>query len=100
MAEYTTFTLEDKISMLNQLERRRMLGAVKSQGSGDRVATEFTADTAHLLNEIQKLQDSIWEDPHFDNSNPLYAALAANRRPGITRVNFGGAYGRGIGREC
>lgn len=93
MADYITFTLSDKIDMLGQLERRRMLGAVKSQGSGDRVATEFTGTTEHLLNEIEKLKDAIRCDPGFNNTNPLWAALMADRRRQITRVSFGGAYG-------
>lgn len=90
--DYVTFTLADKISMLNQLERRRMLGAVKSQGSGDRVATEFTASTADMLNEIEKLKESIRRDPDFDNSNSLWEALMRDRPQGITRGFFGGAY--------
>lgn len=85
---FTTFSLADKISLLQQLEKRSVLGAVKSQGSGERVATEFTADTAHLMNQIEQLKDAIRADPGFDNNNPLWDALTRDRRHSITRTRF------------
>lgn len=91
--DYVTFSLADKISLLGQLEQRRMLGSVKSQGSGDRVATEFTGDTPHLLNEIEKIKESIRRDPSFNNTNPLWNALMCDRPRGITKTDFGGGAG-------
>ena len=81
---YESFSLGDKISLWKQLEQRRALGSVKSQGSGERVATEFTGDTPHLLNEIQLLMDSIRNDPDFDDQNQYYDAIMGARRPGQT----------------
>lgn len=96
--DYVTFSLADKIDLLGQLERRRMLGSIKSQGSGDRVATEFTGDTSHLLNEIEKLKESIRRDPGFKNNNPLWCALMDDRPQAITRGDFGGGFTFGHGR--
>jgi hypothetical protein len=94
MADFVTLTLADKISLLTQLEQRQVLGSMKSQGSGERVTTEFTGDTAHLLNQISKLQEAIRRDPGFKDDNLLWPALmGANRPKAITRVSFGGAYG-------
>ncbi len=97
MADYVTFSLADKIDLLGQLERRRMLGSVKSQGSGDRVATEFTGDTPHLLNEIEKLKESIRRDPGFKNDNPLWSALMQDLPKAVTRCDFGGGFTWGHG---
>lgn len=82
---YESFTLADKISLWQQLERRRPLGAVKSQGSGDRVATEFTNTSADLRQEIALLVDSIAHDPGFDDSNQYYDAIMGAQRPGQTK---------------
>ena len=98
MSDFITLSLEDKISLLTQLEKRRVLGAVQEQGSGDRVSTKFSADTAHLLNEIEKLKEAIRRDPGFKCDNPLWPALMQDRPRGITPVSFGGAYG-GWGRD-
>jgi hypothetical protein len=93
MADFVTLSLSDKISLLAQLERRQVLGSMKSQGSGERVATEFTGDTAHLLNQISKLQEAIRRDPDFNNQNPLWEALMRDRPQAQTRVSFGGSQG-------
>ena len=67
-------------------------GARMGEAGRVRVATEFTGDTPHLLNEIEKLKESIRRDPGFNNSNPLWCALMQDRPQAITRGNFGGAY--------
>ena len=99
MADFVTLSLADKISLLTQLEQRQVLGSVKSQGSGDRVATEFTGDTAHLMNQIEKLKESIRRDPNFKSDHPLYCALMKNRPQGITRADFGGGQNWGWGHN-
>ena len=99
MSDFITFSLADKISLLTQLEQRQVLGSVKSQGSGDRVATEFTGDTAHLMNQIEKLKESIRRDPDFKSNHPLYCTLMKNRPQGITRGVFGGGHTWGYGQS-
>jgi hypothetical protein len=85
MASYVTMSLQDKISLLTQMERTQSLGQVTRQESGGRVITEFSTQNINLENEIQKLMDSIRNDPGFDSNNPLYNAIMAAQRPGQTR---------------
>ena len=61
--------------------------------------TEFATDTAHLLNEIEKLKEAIRRDPAFKSDNPLWCALMENRPQGITRADFGGGHTWGRGRN-
>lgn len=99
MADFVTLSLADKISLLTQFEQRSVLGAVVEQGSGDRVSTKFSSDTAHLLNQIEKLKESIRRDPGFKCDNPLWQALMQDRPQGITRSDFGGGHTWGRGRN-
>ncbi len=99
MSDFVTYTLTKKISLLSQLEDRRILGAVVQQDSGGRVGTKFSADTAHLLNEIEKLKQSIRNDPGFNESNVLWDALMGDRPRAITPVSFGGQCDFGRGRN-
>ena len=88
MASYVTMSLEDKISLLTQMERTQSLGSVKSQESGGRVRTEFDTSSSTPALEIQKLIDSILADPGFTQENRLWDALQGARRSGSTRVIF------------
>ncbi len=97
MADFVTLSLADKIDLLTQLEKRRVLGAVQEQGSGDRVSTKFSADSAHLLNEIEKLKTAIRRDPGFNSNNPLWDALTQDCPQGITRTSFNGGHTWGYG---
>jgi hypothetical protein len=81
---YDSFSLEEKISLWKQLDRRRALGPLKTQGSGERVSTEFDTSKVNLAQEIEYLMDSIRNDPLFDASNQYYDVLMGNRRPGQT----------------
>lgn len=90
MGHFTTFSLDEKISLLKQLEMRQVLGPLKQQGSGDRVATEFDTKDINIENQIEKLKNAILDDPNFNNTNPLWSVLTKGERRGITRTDFGG----------
>ena len=81
---YCTMSLEDKISLLQQLQRTQALGQVKVVGSGDRVSTEFDTGDSTARQEIRVLLDSIIEDPNFTSDNQFYDAIMATQRPGQT----------------
>lgn len=85
---YVTFTLQQKIARLTELEQRQALGPVKISQQGGGVRTEFDTKDINLSAEINKLMDAIWSDPGFDSTNPLYDAIKAARRPGRTLPVF------------
>jgi hypothetical protein len=86
MASYVTMSLEDKISLLTQLERS--IGSVKTSQLGGGVRTEFDTTNTTPQREIQKLIESILSDPNFTSDHPLWDALQGARRGGSTQPYF------------
>lgn len=85
---YVTFTLQQKIARLTELEQRQALGPVKTSQQGGGVRTEFDTKDINLEKEIAKLIESIANDEGFTSDNPLWDAIQAARRSGITRPRF------------
>lgn len=88
MASYVTFTLEDKINRLKELEKRQSFGPTSVSQQGGGVRHEFDTKDINIGQEIEKLLGAIRNDPNFDVNSPYYEEIMASARPGQTTPVF------------
>jgi hypothetical protein len=85
--------LGKKIAWLTGIQEARLTGQVVKLETARGVYTEFNINQTNVTQTLRELEQSIASDPDFDATNPVHLACAKNTRAGITRPNFGGAYG-------
>ena len=89
---FITYTQSDKIALLKGLTETMLTGQVTRVQTAHGVYHEFKPDNSMDLN-YARLCDSIASSPDYDPTDPTQLACMGNRRPGITKASFGGAYG-------
>lgn len=94
MDYFITYDMADKIALLQGITESLLTGQIVRVKTSRDSETEFSPNVDNSL-MYQRLCDSISNDLNFNENDPIQLACRNNRRQGITRPNFGGAYGSG-----